>query len=111
MTKEELLQKYGQKEPNDFLQLDTFVGEPNNQDHPFIHYDEDGDSQWVSLTTELMSGTVDVRILVLPSVDGKTLSRILRKWSEQIGDGWSSVKEGLIGQNKGSKGDSFDSEI
>ena len=51
--------------------------------------DHDGDSLFQSNTTELMTGCVDVRVLIVPGTSAETVVRALRKvasWAERSPD-------------------------
>ena len=98
--KAELLEKYSGKEPSTFLQFDGFAdAEPDCIMHP----DKDGDCLFTSNTHELMTGGVDVRILITAGISKKATLRLLKKLRKIIseeGDFSSRTQEAKRGDQQ-----------
>tara|TARA_B100000315_G_scaffold235154_1_gene249822 strand:+ start:3764 stop:4186 length:423 start_codon:yes stop_codon:yes gene_type:complete len=75
-TKANLLAKYANKEPNPFIQLDGF-NEDGEVD--LMRPDEDGYCLTGGSTYELMTTCPEVRVLIKPKTDKKTLVALLSK--------------------------------
>lgn len=81
-TQEDLLKHYANRDPRRFIQFDCFCNvEPGD---PIIVPDNDGDSEFILETYELMSGEPTVRILILPGTTKKDAIRVLRKTAARI---------------------------
>ena len=85
--KEQLLEKYAQKEPNRFYQFDGWADQPPGDS--FMIPDEEGDVMMATETEELMITCPDVRVLVLPGTDGEQASRLLKKIAGWIERGYA----------------------
>lgn len=84
--KEQLLEKYAQKEPNTFYQFDGWADQPPDD---FMIRDEEGDVKIASETEELMSTCPDVRVLIPPGTDREHASRLLKKIAGWIEGGYA----------------------
>lgn len=83
-----LLEKYGEKDPNAFTQLDGFVVGRDSVDSVMCP-DDEGDCLFGSTTTELMHGA-DVRIFIKKGTSPNDAIRLIGK----LGD-WLSLAPGI----------------
>ena len=81
--KEQLLEKYAQKEPNTFYQFDGWW-----TDEP------EGGELMATETEELMSTCPDVRVLIPPGTDKEQASRLLKKIAAWIERGYAQEIKG-----------------
>jgi hypothetical protein len=85
--KTKLLEHYNATEPHPFKQFDCFCNvEPGDF---LLVPDDDGDCIFRSDTYELMTGSVEVRVLIVPGTTTKDAVRALGKisgWIERLGD-------------------------
>lgn len=84
--KAEKLLHYSRREPKDFVQFDGFV---NTEGDCVMKPDADGDCIFSSDTVELMTGNVDVRLLVVPVTSQEDVARVLDKFK-----GWVQSDRG-----------------
>ena len=86
--KADLLEHYNGKEPHDFLQYDseTCIGAADGGD-------DDGDILYTGRTTELMSGSFPVRILIVPTTKKKDVLRLLKKMTRAIKENYEAEAE------------------
>jgi hypothetical protein len=80
-NKAEKLLHYSEREPKNFMQFDCFV---NSEEDSFMKPDADGDCLFSGNTVELMTGNVDVRLLVVPGTNTSDVVRILDKFKAWI---------------------------
>ena len=92
-VKADKLTHYSGRDPKQFLQFDVFthVKEGDSVAVP----DDDGESLFSGVTTELMTGLVSVRVLVVPDTPQETVVRALKK----VG-AWIERKPDLLDQDK-----------
>lgn len=86
-TKAELLEHYATKEPKQFYQADGFYTPEMLEVKPrsrAIPVDSDGDSIILQATTELMTATWDVRVMIPESTSKETAIRMLEKIKKNI---------------------------
>jgi hypothetical protein len=85
--KKDKLLHYAGREAVNFFQFDAFTGvEPGDG---IVRPDDDGDCLFSGVTTELMTGGVSVRVLIVPGTTQKTAARALKKildWIERDAD-------------------------
>lgn len=78
--KTKLLEKYSQKEPQQFIQVDWFSGVPAwNAVRP----DKDGHIYMAQPTYELMNGS-DVRVFIHPEAPKQTVIAFLKKMAKWV---------------------------
>lgn len=86
-VKREKLLHYADRDAENFFQFDAFTGvEPGDG---IVRPDDDGDCLFSGVTTELMTGCVSVRVLIVPGTTQKTAARALKKildWIERDAD-------------------------
>jgi hypothetical protein len=92
-AKREKLLHYVHRDAEEFFQFDAFTGiEPGDD---IIRPDDDGDCLCSGVTTELMTGNVSVRVLIVPGTTRKTTVRALKKiqgWIQRDADALNPAK-------------------
>lgn len=76
--KGEKLLHYFERDPVRFIQYDGFIN-INESDDDLMRSDQDGDCLFSSETIELMTGSVQVRLLIVPGTPAKDVIRVLGK--------------------------------